>query len=900
MNLKNSLTFLVLWILLAFRVNGQSKYAQAADTVTYLPADTLFSLLEKEHGIRFYYEKELMAVEKLPFNLSSLPLDEALLKLTHMLKCSYVTVDTTSYILMPSEKPENMEVVDNGMLVIGDPNKYGKYRTATLTGIVVDAKSGNPLIGARAYVKKLDVAKSTDRNGKFIMNLPVGEHELELSYFAYEPNSQKIKLISNGSAQFQIIEKMIKMDEVIIRGERAKSNISRVQMSFLRLDSKSITELPVSIGEKDIIRSMSLLPGIQSVGEFGSGFNVRGGSSDQNLILLEDAPLFNSSHLFGLESVINPDGVSGLSLLKGGIPAQYGERASSVTNISLGDNPHEMKIKGGIGLLSSRLNLETPVFKGNSDLLIGGRSSYSNWMLHKIPDADLMNSSASFYDLNALFNIKIDSKNRFTFFAYYSHDAFTYNLINHYNYGSTLGTFRWSHIFNDKLSSKLLSSYSLYNYSFTQHDNLLPADAYRISSSLKYNSLKYNMSWNINEKYSFDFGLNSMLYRSQPGNKEPFDLSSKAIPVTVNPEKGIEMALYFSGIINVTKNLSSEIGLRYSSFALLGPGTVNIYSADQSRSLSSITGVTIYGNNSVIKHFSGLEPRLSFRYTLTEFSSVKLSFNRINQYINLISNTSVAIPSDIWKLSSPFLNPLVADQVSMGYYRNFKNNSIETSAELYYKSLKNIVEYKNSSQLLLNQNAEINLLEASGHNYGLELFIKKNSGHITGWISYTLSRSLRHTSCSVIEDQINSNDYFPSNYDKPNNLNIIVNYNLTRRWHLSGSFSYTTGRPVTLPESKFQYLTDMLVLYSERNKYRLPDYHRLDISISCDESLRIKKKWKGSWTLSVINVYGRKNPYSTFFRKVEPGPANNYSSYNLYTLYIIGRPLPTLTYNFTF
>jgi hypothetical protein len=900
MNFRNSLSFLVLWILLAFSVDGQTKFAQAADTITGLSADTLFSILEKEHAVRFYFEKKLMAIQKLPRDLCQLPLDEALLKLTHLLKCSYVTVDTTSYILMPLDKPENLEVADNGLLVIGDPNNYGKYRTATLTGTVVDAKSGNPLIGARAYIKKLDVAKTTDRNGKFIMNLPAGEHELELSYFAYEPNSQKIKLISNGAAQFQIIEKTIMMDEVIIRGEREKSNISRVQMSLLRLDSKSLTELPLSMGEKDIMRSMSLLPGIQSVGEFGSGFNVRGGGSDQNLILLEDAPLFNSSHLFGLESVINPDGVSGVSLLKGGIPAQYGERASSVTNISLGDNPHDMKIKGGIGLLSSRLNLETPFSKGNCDLLIGGRSSYSNWLLHKIPDPDLMNSSASFYDLNSLFNFKINSKNRFTFFAYYSHDEFTYSHINHYNYGSTLGTFRWSHIFNDKLSSKLLSSYSLYNFSLTEHDNLLPADAYRITSSLKYNSLKYNMSWNINEKYSFDFGLNSMLYRSQPGNKEPFDVSSKASPITVNPEKGIEMAVYFSGSINMTKNLSSEIGLRYSSFALLGPGTVYFYRSDQSRSLSTITGITNYDNNSVIKYFSGLEPRFSFRYTLAEYSSVKLSFNRINQYINLISNTSVAIPSDLWKLSSPLIKPLIADQLSIGYYRNFRTNSIETSVELYYKSLKNIVEYKNGAQLLLNENVETDLLEASGYNWGVELYVKKNTGRLTGWISYTRSKSIRHTSSSIKNDQINGNSFFPSNYDKPDNLNIIANYNLTRRWHISGSFSYSTGRPVTLPESKFQYLTDLLVIYSSRNKYRLPDYHRLDISISCDESLRIKKKWKGSWTLSVINVYGRKNAYSTFYKKEDPGPSNNYNSYNLYTLYIIGRPFPTLTYNFTF
>jgi hypothetical protein len=295
-----------------------------------------------------------------------------------------------------------------------------------------------------------------------------------------------------------------------------------------------------------------------------------------------------------------------------------------------------------------------------------------------------------------------------------------------------------------------------------------------------------------------------------------------------------------------------------------------------------------------------LEPRFSFRYTLNEYSSVKLSYNRINQYINLISNTSVAIPSDIWKLSSPQIKPLIADQIAIGYYRNFKQNSIETSFELYYKTLKNIVEYKNGAQLLLNENVETDLLQAFGYNYGMEFFVKKNTGSLTGWISYTWSRSLRHTNNSIMEDQIDCNNYFPSNYDKPHNLNIIANYYLTRRWHVSGSFSFNTGRPVTLPESKFQYGNDWLVRYSERNKYRLPDYHRLDISITCDESLRIKKKWKGSWTFSLINVYGRKNAYSSYYKKEVPCLSNNYRSYSLYTLYIIGRPLPTLTYNYTF
>jgi hypothetical protein len=900
MILRNSITFFILFVLLAGKVNGQTTVITVTDTIGNLPADSLFGIIEKKFAVSFYYENNLLTVKKLPQSLSELPLEDALYKLGRILKCTYVKLNIDSYILMPLGISGNVPVIDNGVVIIGNLNEYGRYKTAELSGTLVDAKTEIPLTGARAYNRKLDIAKITDRNGNFVMNLPVGEHELEFSYFAYEPNSRKIKLVSDGNAQFQIYEKSIMMDEVIIRGERAKSNISRVQMSLMRLDSKSLKELPLSIGEKDLIRSITLLPGIQSVGEFGSGFIVRGGGTDQNLILLEDAPLFNSSHLFGLESVINPDGVSGLTLFKSGIPAQYGERASSVTNISIGNSPSEMQVKGGIGLLSSRLNLETPAFKRKANILVGGRSSYSSWLLHKIPDVELMNSSANFYDLNALLNIVLNPHNRFTLFGYYSHDKFTYDKTKHYSYGSTLGTLRWSHTFNDRLSSKLLVSHSLYNYNFSELDNLLPANAYKIVSSLQYHSLKYNISWIPGEKHSFDFGINGILYISRPGNKNPVGNQSTSIPVIINPEKGIETAAYFSWSCNITGNLSSEMGIRYSGFALLGPQTIFKYMADQTRSVYSITDTIEYDNNALIKYYSGLEPRFSFRYTLNEFSSVKLSFSRINQYINLISNTSVAIPSDIWKLSTPQIKPLTADQIAIGYYRNFKQNTIELSVELYYKSLKNITEYKNGAQLLLNRNIEMDLLPALGYNYGIELFAKKNTGRLTGWISYTLSRSLRHTTSSFTTDQINGNRFFPSNFDKPNNLNIIANYSLSRRWHLSAAFSYNTGKPVTLPESKFQYGTDWLVIYSPRNKYRLPDYHRLDISITCDESLRIKKKWKGNWTLSVINVYGRKNAYSSFYRKEIPDLSNNYRSYSLYTLYIIGRPLPTLTYNFTF
>jgi hypothetical protein len=881
-------------------VKGQNKQFSGTGRGNLLPIDSVICMLEKKYELRFYYNTKLLDNMSLPLSLLDYPVNEVLNRLELITGCTWVEVNQNAFVYMPPQENANFHEKGNGIPEVGDKSEYGKYRTATLSGTLSDGKTGEPLAGAIVSVKQNNVIAATDRDGHFDIKLPVGEPELEFSYFGYEHNSQKIKLMSNGSANFEIYEKPVNIEEVIVRAEKAESNISHIGMSPIRLNFKTIKDLPFTLGEKDILRSMTLLPGIQSVGEFGTGYNVRGGSSDQNLILLEDSPLFNSSHLFGLESIINPDGVSGLLLLKAGIPAQYGERASSVTSIHLGNNPVAFHLKGGIGLLSSRLSMETPLFKNKANLLLGGRTSYSDWLLHRIPDVELKNSKASFYDLNALFNININENNKITLFGYSATDRFTYNTTETYEYRSTLGTFRWLHHFNNRVSSRLVSGFSRYNYNFTRYNAYLPSNAYRISSELFYNSLKYSILLNIDEKFSLDLGLDAVLYRSWPGDKKPYGGHSNVASVNIDPEKGIEGAAYLSGILDLTRRLSGEIGFRFSGFALLGPGKEYEYAPGQSKSPSTIIDTVLHAGNDIIKLYNGLEPRISLRYLINAQSSVKLSYTRMNQYINLLSNTAVAIPSDVWKFSSPYIKPLSVDHYAAGYFRNFRENTFETSLEVYYKRLHNIPEYRNGAQLSLNETLETEILNATGYNYGIELYARKNSGKLTGWISYTWSASLRHTNSPVKEDQINYNHYYPSGYDKPHNLSFIAHYYITRRWHTSLIFNYSTGRAVTLPESRFKYGNDWMVRYSDRNAYRLPDYHRLDLSITCDESLRIKKKIKGSWTLSIINVYGRRNAYSSFYKKTEPSFSNNYRLYSIYTLYIIGRPLPTITYNFTF
>jgi hypothetical protein len=722
-----------------------------------------------------------------------------------------------------------------------------------------------------------------------------------MSFIGYEDNVRKIKLLSNGPLTLELFEKTHRLDEVIISADQAQHNVSRTQMSLVKLDARMIKELPKTFGETDILKSVTLLPGIQSVGEFGTGFNVRGGSSDQNLIIIEDVPLFNSSHLFGLVSVLNPDGISNVTLLKGGIPSKYGERASSVMDIKMGGNKIEkLSVKGGIGLINSRLNIEAPLIKDKVNFSIGGRSSYSNWLLHKMPDIDLMNSSAFFYDVNSFLSIQINNNNKLSFFGYRSEDNFNFGGNTDYKYCNTLGSARWNHIYGKKLSSNLVVGFSNYDYQIAEKDTINVADSYKINSYLRYANAKLNFLWLPNDYNTFDLGVNAIYYKISPGEIVKNDENSQIVPLKLQNEQAIELAGYVGDNITFSPNISAEVGLRFSYYALLGPGKYYSYQPELPHTPQTITDSTIYGNNNPIVSYSGLEPRLALRINLSDESSVKFSYNLINQYINLVSNTAVAMPSDVWTLSKPNVKPLTSNQYAIGYFRNFKNNTLEASVELYYKDLNNAIEPKTGAKILMNPNLETDLINTKGTNYGIELFLKKNSGRLTGWASYTFSRTMRKSKGTFDEEQINKNHQFPSNYDKPHNFVMNFNYHISRRWRFAGSFMYNTGRPTTLPEKKYYYAGKQLVYYSDRNEYRIPDYHRLDLSITLDETLRIKKKWKGSWTFSIINVYGRKNAYSVYYKEEAPSESTQYRRFNTYKLYIIGRPLPTITYNFTF
>ena len=904
--MKKLYLFIPLYFLLAFQcysipANAQQQESLSRDTTSLVHFDVLAPKIERVNHIKLFYKLEWFGDKRFRASIADLPLEDCLTIVKRVSELSCLVLNSTSYVFVPVEiRNYSNKKNSRGVMIIGEESDFGKYTNATLSGKIIDFKTGKPLYGARIGIDKLNVSASTDKEGNYKLTIPVGEYYLSIRYSNYEPDERSVAIGGNGIVDFEVADKIIKLKEVVVTDKAMDINIIRTQMSVIKFNNKTIKELPTFLGEKDIVKSVTLLPGVQSTGEFGTGFFVRGGSADQNLILVEDVPLFNSSHMFGLNSAINSDGVNSVTLIKAGIPAKYGERASSVMDIRLGSNVDKLTVKGGIGLLNSRLSLEVPLFDKKVSLLIGGRSSYSNWLLHAMPDVDLKNSSASFSDINALLTMKFDAKNNLTLFGYFSDDKFSFVKSSPYYYDNTLASIRYSHTFNEKLYSMLLFGISRYRNDISQSDTLSPNEAYKISSSTNYNNAKLNFTWLPNEKHLVDIGMNAELYQLQPGRMEPLGSLSDVKLQTSQQEKALEMAVYVSDNIRFTPKISAEVGLRLTNYAFLGPNSVYIFKENASRSTQNITDTLNYGNNKIIKWYTSLEPRISFRYSTDEFSSVKFSYNRISQFINLITNTAVMAPTDVYKLSSPNIKPLICSQYAMGYFRNFNKNAFEASVEIYYKKLDNIVDYRDGATILLNNALETDLLNASGYNYGVEFYLKKNTGRLTGWASYTYSRSLRHTTSPIEADQINGNRYYPSSFDKPHNIVINGNLHLTRRWRLSGTFNFNTGKPVTLPELKYEFDGRQYVYYSDRNKYRLPDYHRLDIAITFDETLRLKQKWRGSWTLAIINVYGQNNPYSVFYKSTSQLESKFYQSSNLYKLFIISRPIPTLTYNFTF
>jgi hypothetical protein len=821
---------------------------------------------------------------------------------------TYKIIHENQVIILPKEEVamllgqiqnfSNNDASDEQFTLVGNKGEAGKNKTATVKGFITEGKTGEPVIGATIQLENLTQGAVSNTKGFYKLNLAPGLYTLIVSSVGFEKAQYNVKIISNGELNMELFDKSVALDDIIIYGQRLDKNVSSHQMSLVELDNKAISQLPSGAGGKDILKGLTIMPGVKSIGEFSSGINVRGGGEDQNLYLINAAPLFNTSHVFGLFSVINPDAVDRLSLYKGHIPASYGERVSSVVEVRTNESPPErIRVKGGIGLYDSRLMIEVPIIKNKIFFDLGGRTSYSNLLLKSMKDYNLRNSKASFYDLNGTLHANL-GKSRIALSGYFCFDEFRFISEVRYKYGSNLGSLNWSYLINSNLGSYLTLAYSEYNAQKQDINSALMQSSTK--SGVKYGSLKYRIKYGGFQHHTIDVGFNLISYHIQPGIRTPLNSVSLIVPNSLEKEQGYEGAVFLNDEINISDHLAVNVGLRYSAYANTGPGSVASYTPGMIRDTNNISSYLDYGKNKVIQFYHGFEPRLSACVKLNEESSIKMSYNRNIQYISLISYSSVSTPSDVWKLADPFINPLIANQFAIGYYHNFFNNTIETSVEVYYKSLLNVVDYKDGAQLEMNSNIETQLVNTTGRNYGLEFLFKKNSGKFEGWITYTYSRSLRKTNGIFAEETINKNNYYPSSYDRPHDFSIVANYHFNKRLRFSANFSYASGRPITLPEYFYFQGNDEVAHFSDKNKYRIPSYHRLDLTISLDESLRLKKKWKGSWSFSVLNVYARKNAYTIYYREEDPSPLNDNNRFSLYKLYLIGRPVPTISYTFVF
>ena len=780
---------------------------------------------------------------------------------------------------------------ENKLYEIGiKQNTAGKER-ATIAGYIRDSKSGESFTGAMIYTDTPYVAAVTDQFGYYSLSLPKGRHILNVNSLGMKAARRQVMLYSDGLLNIELQDSIPSLKNVLIISEK-KSNIRGLQMGAERLTIKTIKQIPVVFGEADVLKVLLTLPGVTSVGEASNGFNVRGGSTDQNLILFSDATIYNPSHLFGFFSAFNPEVIKGFDLYKSAIPEKYGGRLSSVLDVSMRDgNSKKISGTGGVGLLTSKFTIEGPLKKDKTSFIFGGRTTYSNWLLKQIPKSDYSKSKAGFNDLNLRISHTINNKNSLYLTGYFSNDNFKLNTDTLYKYGNRNVNIKWKHIFNNKFVGVAVAGWDHYQYNISSDQN--PVNAYELKSSISQGNFRTDFTYSPNNKNALCFGLNSIYYKIKAGSFQPTGSQSLVTPDVLEPEQALENALYIGDQYTINSRFSINAGLRYSLYNYLGPHDVYSYVNGLPRDKTTLLDTTAYGRNKVIKTYHGPEYRFVARFVLSDDASLKLSFNSLWQYIHMLSNTVAISPSDIWKLSDPAIKPQKGYQLSLGYYKNFRSNTIETSLEIYYKQLKNYLDYKSGAVLLLNHHIETDIVNTRGKAYGIELAIKKKSGKATGWFSYTYSRTLLQLDDPIAGQTINNGKYYPANFDKPHNVNLVTNYQFSHRVTASLNLVYSTGRPITLPIAIFYLGGSQRVYYSERNQYRVPDYMRADFSINLEGNHKIKKLTHNSWSFGVYNLLARQNPYSVYFVQ-EAGIIKGYQ------LSVFGTAIPFISYNFRF
>jgi hypothetical protein len=766
----------------------------------------------------------------------------------------------------------------------------------TIYGYVKDSASGETLIGASIELKESGHSVITNNYGFYSITLPQGLYTLSCTYMGYKLQMLKINLNSNTIIDVPLASRPTVLDEVIVSS--GKSNVANNLTSQNHLETDRIKSMNSGIGEPDLLKSLQLIPGIQTSAEGSSNLSIRGGSYDQNLILLDEAPVYNASHALGFFSTFNVDAIKSVNIYKGAFPAQYGGRLSSVIDVVMKDgNNQNYQVDGGVGILDSKLGIEGPLIKNKASFIFSSRYCYAGQMLNLLAGkigSQLLNiyplrnfndnNKLNFYDLNLKVNIQTDPTDHFYLSAYTGHDLFySYPLDNENSleWGNITGTLRWNHIFGNKIFSNLTYYYSNYNYAYSIIEDIRN---FIWKSNIKETGLKLDLSAYLNQQFNLKFGTFFSYHFFSPGEIDPLNSSSIIKSFSLDKKDALEFGFYINNDQNLSRKFILNYGLRYSAFANLGPGTVYKYNGD----MTVITDSTFYKSGRIIHVYQGLEPRISLKYLINDVSSFKFAYSYTIQYLHLLNNSTVGLPTDTWMPPDNYIKPETSHQYVLGYYRTLNNDSWELTVEAYYKTLKNIIDYKDNADLFMNTHVETLVLSGSGNSFGIEYMLEKRTGKLSGWLSYTLAKT------NYTINGINNNHAFPPRFDIRHNISLTGSYILSRYWSLSSTFKLTSGGFITIPEGTYENNGASFYYYTSRNGYELPAYHRLDLSATYSSPKNDKRKWKSEWIFSIYNVYNHKNIYSLYVRQ-----DSNTDSSNAYIMYLYGV-LPTISYNFKF
>lgn len=878
----------------------------------------VFQLISQKTGFKFYYLKDWLPEKAFSATYSNQTIDHILQQLLKDTVLNYYILDekiiitqnslvfdeffledTTSVTQsFPSEgdkKPifYNENTFDEEIITykIGKEDNSSRKDVFELSGKVMNRENGFPLNNVAVIVEGEDKGTYTNIDGTYSISLGAGSHLITAKSLGNDVLTKRVIIYNDGSLNFQLKENFMELSEVVV-DMKSDRNIKDAFTGVSQIDVQSIKTMPLVLGERDLLKAATTLPGISKAGEGALGFNIRGGREDQNLILLDQGIIYNPNHFFGIFSAINPFTTGGIEIYKGNIPARYGGRLSSVFDIrTKKGNTQELAGEGSIGPVTGNLALEIPIKKDKSSLILSGRATYSDWILKSLDEKSLSNSEASFYDVLANYTHQIDEKSDVSVTGYYSSDKFSITSDSLYSYQNRMFSGTYSRKLNEDLESSINVSNSDYafdiRYESQYSDNFL--NSFRINDT----KLRLDFEHDISSAHNLNYGLSTKLYVIEPGKLEPLGQESSIEAKYLNKEKGIESAIYFSDEYNMSEDLLLNAGLRFSMFNVLGPDLVNHYASGEPKTDNSVIATSSFDNNEFIKTYSGLEYRFAARYKFADDFSLKGGYNSMMQYIHTLSNNTLVSPTDIYKLSDTHIKPQKAQQFSLGLFKNFNDNQYEISLEGYFKLTDNLIDFKTGAALFLNEFIETETIPGNGQSYGGEFLLKKNSGDLNGWLSYTYSRSFIKLDSEFQSRRVNMGEFFPSNFDKPHDFSAVLNYKITKRFSFSANFLYQTGRPVTYPIGKYEYNNSEYVVYSDRNKFRIPDYYRLDLSFNAEGNHKIEKLAHSFWSISIYNVLGRNNPFSVYF-VTKDGQIEAYQSS------IFAVPVPTITYNFKF